>query len=83
MRDRDDRPLPAASRGQPRAALPFRVLPLKRFPALSKLPGHNPAHEAKCAPEGRNIEERMLPYFFRSSGVSVRRPSISYTLMMA
>ena len=27
--------------------LPFRVLPLSRFPRLSRLPGHTPAHEAR------------------------------------
>jgi len=36
-------------------------------------------------PHSKNVpvEEYASRYFFKSSGVSVRRPSISYTLMMA
>src|SRR5882724_5570742 len=32
--------------------LPLRILPLSRFPALSKLPGQRQAQEARCAAEG-------------------------------
>ncbi len=31
---------------------PLRVLPPLRLPARSWLPGHMPAHEARCAAEG-------------------------------
>src|SRR5215218_10160773 len=36
------------------AWLPLRVLPLRRLPPRSALPGHMPAHEARC----RASEER-------------------------
>src|SRR5690349_19002301 len=35
--------------------LPLRVLPFKRFPALSWFPGHIPAQEAKCLALGNRV----------------------------
>lgn len=35
--------------------LPLVILPLYRFPALSLLPGHRPAHEHKCAADGKRL----------------------------
>lgn len=35
--------------------LPFVVLPLFLFPALSLFPGHNPAREARCPAVGKRL----------------------------
>lgn len=35
--------------------LPFRVLPLLRFPPLSWLPGHTAAQEHRCVCDGNSV----------------------------
>src|SRR6266446_3314425 len=45
--------------------LPLRILPLSRFPALSKLPGHKQAQEAKCPEDGN---------WFMSNPISASNP---------
>src|SRR5712692_17896 len=52
--------------------LPLRALPLLRLPALSWLPGHIPAHEARCAALGKRLMSR--PISAASTSV-VRRPT--------
>src|ERR1700704_5877466 len=42
----------ACARQRRSETLPLRILPLSRFPALSKLPGHKQAQEARCPEDG-------------------------------
>src|SRR6266566_2565352 len=44
-------------------ALPWVVLPLSRLPPLCLLPGHTPAHDARCLAEGNRVSGReRLPF---------------------
>src|SRR6266700_896941 len=43
----------ASTRAVRSQGLPLRVRPLRRLPALSLLPGHMPAHEARCRALGK------------------------------
>lgn len=45
----------ASTRTSRTARLPLRVLPERRLPALSWLPGQRPAQEAKCRCEGKRL----------------------------